>query len=742
MAKQIVNRGSTANDGTGDNLRDGANKVNLNFNEIYTAIGDGTTINGTIKIHDDSSTETIVSANGEVFKILGGTGISSTISGNNLTLAVDGTVLSASQTSTLTNKTIDLDANTLTGTLAEFNTALQGDSFVSLTGSETLTNKVLTTPTLTTPIANAGIQLKNGATSAGFLEFFEDSDNGTNKVTLIGPAATGDVTVTLPAAADTLVGKATTDTLTNKSIDSDNNTITNIVDADIKSSAAIANSKLANSSVTLGATSVALGATAASASNFSISGTSSLSGTGTVDTTGSGNKLRFNFANTGSLPTAATYEGMFAYDIGGNVPYVADAGGWQRLLQEGDSISLLGNVGSVASISDGQVLKWNSAGGRFDPGDEGGGIASVVADTTPQLGGDLDAQGNHVQDVGYVSHRSPDATVIQTLTVTVATKTTEHTAYGDGSSSGYLIDGHEGAHLQLTPGVYKFDQADSSNSSHPLRFYDTAGKNAEYTTNVTTAGTPGSSGAYTQITITKATPSTLHYQCSSHANMGGVVSVVGSEHPRITETLGLGGTLNFTGGGLNIEDGYAYGYGDNTYRIEGKDDGVNARIGFVTAGSEAMRITSNGDLSIGSTTTTEQLHVKGRRGLSRPTGTHRVIEFYTNITASTSAADLFTATCSNAHSSFYYEIIVNGSDWSGHSAARTIKRGFHVPNTTYTEHSVVESSGPHANDITYSYSRSSNTFTGKLTLDTGGVGLNCYVKLVGMITSYTVAGTE
>ena len=287
MAKQIVNRGSTANDGTGDNLRDGANKVNLNFNEIYTAIGDGTTINGTIKIHDDSSTETIVSANGEVFKILGGTGISSTISGNNLTLAVDGTVLSASQTSTLTNKTIDLDANTLTGTLAEFNTALQGDSFVSLTGSETLTNKVLTTPTLTTPIANAGIQLKNGATSAGFLEFFEDSDNGTNKVTLIGPAATGDVTVTLPAAADTLVGKATTDTLTNKSIDSDNNTITNIVDADIKSSAAIANSKLANSSVTLGATSVALGATAASASNFSISGTSSLSGTGTVDTTDS-----------------------------------------------------------------------------------------------------------------------------------------------------------------------------------------------------------------------------------------------------------------------------------------------------------------------------------------------------------------------------------------------------------------------------------------------------------------------
>ena len=48
------------------------------------------------------------------------------------------------------------------------------------------------------------MQLKNGATSAGFLEFFEDSDNGTNKVTLIGPTSTADVTVTLPSSAGTI----------------------------------------------------------------------------------------------------------------------------------------------------------------------------------------------------------------------------------------------------------------------------------------------------------------------------------------------------------------------------------------------------------------------------------------------------------------------------------------------------------------------------------------------------------
>ena len=53
-------------------------------------------------------------------------------------------------------------------------------------------------------VFNAGLSVKNGATSAGFIEFFEDSDNGTNKVTLIGPSSTSDVTITLPSTAATL----------------------------------------------------------------------------------------------------------------------------------------------------------------------------------------------------------------------------------------------------------------------------------------------------------------------------------------------------------------------------------------------------------------------------------------------------------------------------------------------------------------------------------------------------------
>ena len=60
--------------------------------------------------------------------------------------------------------------------------------------------------------------LVGSASSAGSILFKEDTDNGTNAVTLIGPAATADVTLNLPAANDTIVGRATTDTLTNKTI--------------------------------------------------------------------------------------------------------------------------------------------------------------------------------------------------------------------------------------------------------------------------------------------------------------------------------------------------------------------------------------------------------------------------------------------------------------------------------------------------------------------------------------------
>ena len=95
----------------------------------------------------------------------------------------------------------------------------------------------------------------------------------------------------------------------------------------------------------------------------------------------------------------------------------------------------------------------------------------------------------------------------------------------------FYIDSSLKPTLSLEPGsTYKFDQSDSSNSGHPLRFSTTSdgthNSGTEYTTGITYVGTPGSSGAYTQIVVTYNTP-TLYYYCSNHSGMGSN-SVVGN----------------------------------------------------------------------------------------------------------------------------------------------------------------------------------------------------------------------
>ena len=69
---------------------------------------------------------------------------------------IDISVWSAS-TETLTNKSIDLGTNTLTGSVAEFNTALQSESFATLGGTETLVAKTLTSPVLNTGVSGTAI---------------------------------------------------------------------------------------------------------------------------------------------------------------------------------------------------------------------------------------------------------------------------------------------------------------------------------------------------------------------------------------------------------------------------------------------------------------------------------------------------------------------------------------------------------------------------------------------------------
>jgi len=184
----------------------------------------------TFTISDDSSTTSTITQS-DTLQFLGGTGIGSTVSGDTVTFAIDNTVVTTSGTQTLTNKTIDSASNTLTldlsegtltGTTAEFNSALSDGSFATLAGSETLTNKTINSASNTITIDGTEATLSNIANASLTNSSITISDGSNSTATALGGTITiqgtanevevaessGTVTVGLPD--DVTVGGALT----------------------------------------------------------------------------------------------------------------------------------------------------------------------------------------------------------------------------------------------------------------------------------------------------------------------------------------------------------------------------------------------------------------------------------------------------------------------------------------------------------------------------------------------------
>jgi hypothetical protein len=216
MAKQTINIGTSANDSTGDPLRTAFGKANSNITEIYNALGDGSAIT-----------------------------LTSTAAELNI---LDGAILSTAE------------LNYVDGVTSAIQTQLNAKA--SLTGIETLTNKTLTAPIIndtngnellgfsTTAAATDYLIVKNGIGVGSPPHFYADGDSAsigihiqpkgtglltisdgadfnkgirfrsvssaTGVTTLIDAVSTAGRVITLPDATDTLVARATTDTLTNK----------------------------------------------------------------------------------------------------------------------------------------------------------------------------------------------------------------------------------------------------------------------------------------------------------------------------------------------------------------------------------------------------------------------------------------------------------------------------------------------------------------------------------------------
>ena len=190
---------------------------------------------------------------------------------------------------------------------------------------------------------------------------------------------------------------------------------------------------------------------------------------------------------------------------------------------------------------------------------------------------------------------------VATITVTVA-------------GGKYVIDGTSQQTISLSKGItYRFDNSDSSNSGHPLRFSTTSNgthnSGSQFTTGITTVGTAGSTGAYVEVTLEQDVADTLYTYCPNHSGMGGTVKTAYGNSNVVEDTSPqLGGNLDVNGNDIvstsnaNI-DIIPHGTGDvnlGADTVMVGDNNSNATI--TTQGTGDLTLNTNSGTNSGTVT--------------------------------------------------------------------------------------------------------------------------------------------
>jgi hypothetical protein len=213
----------------------------------------------------DSGGNQSVDLDAQSLTLTGGTGIDTTGSAQTMTFAIDtGVVVDKTTAQTLTNKTLTtptISSITNGGTVTIPSGA---DTLVARTSTDILTNKTLTSPVINTAISGTAFKDEDNMSSDSATSVASQQSIKAYVDTQVATIPTGDITEVIAGTglsgggttgAVTLnadVSASSTNTFTNKTIDADGtgNNITNIENANIKSAAAIDATKIADGSVT------------------------------------------------------------------------------------------------------------------------------------------------------------------------------------------------------------------------------------------------------------------------------------------------------------------------------------------------------------------------------------------------------------------------------------------------------------------------------------------------------------